>query len=393
MSRSAPCSESTEHFCNVQAASGIALLSAAAAALLWANSPWSSTYARLWQVQLSIGSGHFVFSRPLHFWISDGLMAFFFLLVGLEIRREIDEGTLASPKAALLPIVAAIGGIIVPALLYVALNREPQMRHGWAIPTATDIAFATGALALLGRRVPPALRVLLLAIAVIDDIVAILLIAFVYSTGLDWIGLSIAAAAAVGLAVLLTLPVRFVVDRLLLGMLAWVGLLRAGAHPALAGVILGLLMPMDLVRRVEQRLHPWVAFGIMPLYAFANAGVRLEGLGASSNITVPLIGGVMAGLVIGKPLGITLSTTLCVKAGWCALPDGIDIKRVFVIGCIAGMGFTMSIFVCHLAFVDELLATAKLAVLIASAVAALVGLAAGRWLLPTPPTMRPLFQE
>jgi NhaA family Na+:H+ antiporter len=283
---------------------------------------------------------------------------------------------------ALLPIVAALGGIIVPALLYVVLNREPPIRHGWAIPTATDIAFATGALALLGGRVPPALRVLLLAIAVIDDIVAILLIAFIYSAGLDWMGLSVTAVAAVGLAALLTLPVRFVADRVLLGIIAWIGLLQAGAHPALAGIILGLLMPMDLVPRVERRLHPWVAFGIMPLYAFANAGISLAGLGANSDVTPSLMAGVIAGLVIGKPLGITLSTTLCVKAGWCVLPEGIDIKRVFVIGCTAGMGFTMSIFICHLAFVGEPLAAAKLAVLIASALAALVGLFAGRWLLP-----------
>jgi len=350
MSRPAPPSGSTEHFCHIESGSGIALLAAVVAALLWANSPWSLAYARLWQFRLSIGSGDFLLSRPLSFWIGDGLMAFFFLLVGLEIRREIHEGSLATPKAALLPIVAAIGGIIVPALLYVGFNREPQTRHGWAIPTATDIAFATGALALLGQRVPPPLRVLLLAIAVIDDIFAVLLIAFVYSTGLDG-----------------------------------TCLLHAGAHPALAGVILGMSMPANLARRIEPRLHPWVAFGVMPLYAFANAGINLEGLSPSSNLTAPLIAGVIAGLVIGKPLGITLSTALCVKAGWCALPPGTDIKRVFVIGCMAGAGFTMSLFVCRLAFAGELLATAKLAVLIASALAALIGFVSGRRLLPAAP--------
>ena len=385
MSRPAPRSGSAEHFYRVEAGSGIALLTAVMAALLWANSPWSSAYVRLWQIRLSIGSGDLLLSRPLHFWIGDGLMALFFLLVGLEIRREIHEGSLASLKAALLPIVAAIGGIIVPALLYVGFNREPQMRYGWAIPTATDIAFATGALALLGRRVPPALRVLLLAIAVIDDIVAILLVAFVYSTRLDWSGLAVAAVAALGLVVLSTLPVRFVFDRLLLCILAWIGLLHAGAHPALAGVILGLSTPIDLARRIEPRLHPWVAFGVMPLYALANAGISLKGLGASSHLTAPLIAGVIAGLVIGKPLGITLSTALCIRAGWCALPAGIDIKHVFVIGCVAGAGFTMSLFICHLALAGEPLATAKLAVLIASALAALAGLVAGRRLLPAAP--------
>jgi len=382
MNRSAPRPGRAEHFYSVEALSGVALLSAAAAALLWANSPWASVYTRLWHVQLSMGSGHFVFTRPLNFWISDGLMAFFFLLVGLEIRSEIHDGILASPKAALLPIVAAIGGIVVPALIFVGFNREPHLRHGWAIPTATDIAFATGALALLGGRVSPALRVLLLAIAVIDDIVAIVLIAFIYSTGLDVTGLAVAGVAALGLVALLTLPIRFAVDRLLLGVLAWIGLLKAGAHPALAGVIIGVLMPMDLVPRAEERLHPWVAFGVMPLYAFANAGVSFNGLIAGSGFNVALIVGVVAGLVIGKPLGITISTALCVKTGWCKLPEGVDIKRIFVIGCIAGMGFTMSIFVCHLAFTDEPLATAKLGVLIASALAALLGLVAGRCLLP-----------
>jgi NhaA family Na+:H+ antiporter len=336
MSRSAP-------------SSGIALLVAAVTALLWANSPWSSVYFRLWQLQLSVGTGHLMLSRPLTFWISDGLMPFFFLLVGLEIRREMHDGALASAKAALLPVMAAMGGVLVPALLYVGFNSEPPLRHGWAIPTATDIGFATGVLALLGRRISPSLRVLLLAIAVIDDIVAILLIACFYSKGLT-----------------------------------------ASAHPALAGVIIGLLMPMSLVRRIERRLYPWVTFAVMPLYAFANAGVSLHGLGTASHLSISLLFGVIVGLVIGKPLGITLSTALCVGAGWCELPEGIDIKRVFVIGCIAGVGFTMSVFICHLAFVAAPLATATLAVLIASAAATLVGLIAGRWLLPVHSTVTDL---
>jgi NhaA family Na+:H+ antiporter len=329
--------------------SGIALLIAATTALLWANSPWSSVYFRLWQLQLSVGSGHFIVSRSLNFWISNGLMPLFFLLVGLEIRREMHAGVLASAKAALLPIMAAIGGIVIPALLYVGFNREPPLQHGWAIPTATDIAFATGVLALLGRRISPSLRVLLLAIAVIDDIVAILLIACFYSKGLT-----------------------------------------ANAHPALAAVIIGLLMPMGLVRPIERRLYPWAAFAVMPLYAFANAGISLHGLGTTSHLNISLLFGVIVGLVIGKPLGITLSTALCLRAGWCELPEGIDMKRIFVIGCISGVGFTMSIFVCHLAFVDVPLATATLAVLIASAAAALVGLIAGRWLLPVHSTVTDL---
>jgi Na+:H+ antiporter, NhaA family len=376
-----PSRESVDNFCHIEALSGIALLLAAVAALLWANSPWGFAYGRLWQLQLPLGTGSYTFSRSLHFWISDGLMAFFFLLVGLEIRREIHEGTLARIKVAILPVVAALGGIVVPALIFLGFNPNPGLRHGWAIPTATDIAFATGVLALLGGRVPPALRAFLLAIAVIDDVVAIVVIAVAYSTHFDPIGLSVAAIAIWGLYVLLSFPVRFFSDRLLLGILAWIGLLRAGTHPALAGVILGLLMPLERIRPLEQRLHRWVAFGVMPLYAFANAGIRIEGVASTLNAAAPLMVGVAAGLVIGKPLGIMLSTLLCVRFGWCELPVGVDLKAVLVVGCIAGMGFTMSIFICHLAFGSDLLATAKLAVLIGSATAALVGLLCGRALL------------
>jgi Na+:H+ antiporter, NhaA family len=381
--RPSPGPEAVDYFCHVQALSGIALLLSAIAALAWANSSWASAYERFWQLQLPLGSGQYAFNRSLQFWISDGLMALFFLLVGLEIRREIHEGTLATFKVAVLPVIAALGGIVVPAVIYIGFNREPHLRHGWAIPTATDIAFATGALALLGRRVPQALRVFLLAIAVIDDVVAILLIAVVYSTRFDLVGLSLVAIASLGLLVLQGLPVRFFADRLLLGALVWIGLLKAGAHPALAGVVLGLLMPVDGVRLLEQRLHHWVAFGVMPLYAFANAGIRLGTL-PSFHGAAPLIGGVIAGLIIGKPLGITLSTALCLRAGWCRLPVGMDIKRVLIVGCIAGMGFTMSIFICHLAFADEYLGPAKLAVLLGSAFAALVGLTIGRSILPSP---------
>jgi Na+:H+ antiporter, NhaA family len=276
--------------------------------------------------------------------------------------------------------------MVVPALLYLCLNRTPALRHGWAIPTATDIAFATGVLTLLGRRVPAPLRAFLLAIAVIDDIGAIILIAIVYSTRLDPVGLSVVAIASAALYVLLGLPARFLVDRLILGVLAWIGLLKAGAHPALAGIILGLLLPREVVGPIEQRLHGWVAFGVMPLYALANAGVRIEGVASSLHTAAPLALGVVLGLIVGKPVGITLASLVSVRAGWSELPPGVDLKGVWVAGCIAGMGFTMSIFISHLAFRDELLATAKLAVVVASAVAALVGLLVGRSFLHASPT-------
>ncbi len=288
----------------------------------------------------------------------------------------------AVPKG--VSIIDCHGLCLAPGLvdMRVAVG-EPGFEQRETIQSASRAAAAGGitAFAILPNTHP-----------VIDDIAAILLITFFYSTKLDPIGLVIAVVGAAGLATLLTVPgdpflprPRFLLERLAFGIVVWVGMLHAGAHPALAGAILGLLLPMDLVRSVERRLHPWVAFGIMPLYAFANAGVRLEGLGARSGPIVPLLAGVIIALVVGKPVGITLSTILCVKLRWCTLPDGVDVKHILVIGCIAGMGFTMSIFICHLAFSGDLLATSKLAVLIASALAAVAGLVAGRRLL-APPT-------
>jgi len=313
-------------FLRVEAASGIVLLVAAAAALVWANSPASHLYQAFWQ--------------PLRFWVNDVLMALFFLLVGLELRRELHEGTLADFKQATLPAVAALGGVLVPALIYTAFNANTRLSNGWAIPTATDIAFAVGILALLGKRVPPGLRVLLLAIAIVDDVVAILVIAFFYSDA------------------------------------------GTGVHPALSGVVVGLLIPVSSARRIERHLHPWVAFGIMPLFALANAGVNLGEVNLHSATTAPLVGGVVVGLVMGKPVGILLATWLAVRLKWCALPTGVSYRQVGVIGCLGGIGFTMSIFISQLAFADQAeLVTAKVAILIGSGIAAVVGLIAGRWLL------------
>jgi len=311
-------------FLRVEAASGIVLLAAAAVALLWANSPASHLYQSLWE--------------PLRFWVNDGLMTLFFLLVGLELRRELHEGALADFKQATLPAVAALGGVLFPALIYITFNANTPQSNGWAVPTATDIAFAVGILALLGKRVPPALRVLLLAIAIVDDVVAILVIAFFYSDA------------------------------------------GSGVHPAISGVIVGLLIPVSSARRIEHHLHPWVAFGIMPLFALANAGVNLGAINVHSAAT--LVGGVIVGLVVGKPVGILLATVLAVRLKWCALPTGVGYRQVAVIGCLGGIGFTMSMFISHLAFADPAdLVSAKAAILIGSGISALVGLIAGRYLL------------
>ena len=413
-----------ERFLHIEAVSGVILLIAAAAALIWANSPASASYQAVWHAPLTFGLGDWVVSQSLHFWINDALMAVFFLVVGMEIRREIHEGALASMKLAALPMAAAFGGVMVPALIYVAMNTEATQLRGWAVPTATDIAFAVGVLALLGRSIPGNVRVLLLALAIIDDIVAVLIIAVFYSGGLDYSGLLV---AGLGIAMVLGMQhigIGSAWAYVLPGAVLWLGLLKTGAHPTLAGVVLGLMTPvlptrtrerpLDMasravdelragdgrtahelaeplkalrlahretlppVTRVQMALHPWVAFGVMPLFALANAGVTLEGvnleLAGAQTVTL----GVAMALVLGKPLGVMLASWLAVRLGWCQLPAGVSWGGVMLVGLLAGIGFTMSIFIATLAFADDnLLNAAKLGVLLASLLAAVLGLGWG----------------
>ncbi|PZQ14067.1 MAG: Na+/H+ antiporter NhaA [Rhodanobacter denitrificans] len=396
-----------ERFLHVEAASGIVLLAAAALALLWANSPAADRYHALWHLPLTLGIGDWIHTQSLHFWINDGLMTVFFLVVGMEIRREMHDGALSNLRLAALPIAAALGGVVAPALIYVAFNAAAPTHAGWAIPTATDIAFAVGVLALLGRRVPANVRVFLLALAIIDDIVAVLIIALFYSGGLAPGGLAI-ALAGVGLVLALrALGAGSAWAYVLPGAVIWIGLLRLGVHPTLSGVVLGLLTPVlpprrrrgsdaaaidarhaepeapldeAPVTRVQRALHPWVAYGVMPLFALANAGVSLGGvdLGAAAAQSVML--GVLLGLVVGKPIGIVAVSWVAVRLGGARLPPGVTWGGVWLIGLLAGIGFTMSIFVAMLAFDDAaLLAAAKLGVLLASVIAACIGLCWG-WL-------------
>ena len=384
-------------FISVEAMSGVVLLAAAAIALAWANSPWASAYEALWHLKLGLGAVEFLPARDLHFWVNDGLMSIFFLVVGLEIRREMHEGALSDPRVATLPIVAAVGGVVVPALLYVLINTDPAARRGWAIPTATDIAFAVGVLSLIGKEVPPALRMLLLTLAIIDDIAAILVIAFFYSSGIAVGGLLIVAAGVLGVLLLQWLGVQAALAYVLPGAVVWFGMVRAGLHPALAGVLLGLLTPAGSafgraqrasdtrravespVARVEEMLHPWVAFGIMPLFALANAGVSLQGLDLSAAAPLAVGAGIVSGLVLGKPIGIVLASIAAVRLRLCALPEGVRWSHLVLIGLLGGIGFTMSIFIANLAFDDPgLLAAAKFAVLVASVLAATLGLLLGR---------------
>ena len=386
-------------FISVEAVSGVVLLAAAALALVCANSPWSHAYQALWRwrppIALPLLPAH-----DLHFWINDGLMTIFFLLVGLEIRREIHDGTLSDPRVASLPIIAAAGGVLVPALLYVLVGSAPVARRGWAIPTATDIAFAVGVLSLIGR-VPRSLRMLLLTLAIADDIAAILVIAFFYSGGIVFGQFLLIAVGLMLVLLLQLLSVRPALAFVIPGLVLWLGLLRAGVHPALSGVVLGLLTPVTArfglravgtgsaespLVRVEAMLHPYVAFGIMPLFAFANAGVSLRGLDFRAGAALAISGGVLLGLVLGKPIGIVLAAFTAVRLKICELPAEVRWPHMVLLGMLGGIGFTMSIFIADLAFEDAgLLAVAKFAVLAGSALAATFGLILGHTSPASPP--------
>lgn len=383
--------------------SGVLLLAAALLALAWANSPWAGQYQGLWHLQAGFGLAAWLPAHDLHFWVNDGLMCIFFLVVGLEIRREIHDGALAQVRVAMLPLIAALGGVLVPALLYLAIGADPTVRRGWAIPTATDIAFAVGVLSLAGRSMPPALRMLLLTLAIIDDIVAIVVIACFYSAGIALAGLAIVAAGVAGVLVLQSLAIERSLAYVLPAAVVWFGMLRAGLHPALAGVLLGLMTPATarcgaVGRRaapaprlasplalLEARLHPWVAFGVMPLFALANAGVSLEGLNFSAGAPLAVGMAIVTGLVLGKPLGIVLAIFAAVRLKLGALPDAVRWPHIVLLGLLGGIGFTMSIFIAGLAFEDPtLLGAAKVAVLVASTAAAALALLLGRRIPASP---------
>ena len=418
-----------ERFLRIEAASGVLLLLAAAAALVWANSPWAESYQRLWHTPVGIRVGRFTFERTLEWFVNDVLMVIFFFVVGMEIRREVHQGELSEWRRAALPAAAALGGMLAPAGVYLALAGGSATRSGWGVPMATDIAFAVGILTLLGRRVPAALRVLLLALAVIDDLGAIVVIALFYSSGISLSALLVAALGLVGVYALQRLGVRAKLVYVVPAFVAWAGIYAAGIHPTIAGVIIGLVTPVrawlgpegfltgvrkeieqlaqaapgtlsshelaetlqqvDVARReamspaesLIEALHPWVAFGIMPVFALANAGVTLAGAPlAPSSWSVVL--GVAAGLVIGKPLGVLLALWLTLKLGLGALPRGLTVRHLVVLGVVAGIGFTMALFIAQLAFNDaRLLAGAKLGVLGASGLAAVAALLLGRLLL------------
>lgn len=404
-------------FLHVEAASGIVLLICAIAALFAANSPFSEEFLAFWKTPIGISVGEFELKHPLKHWINDGLMAVFFFVIGLEVKREMAIGELRHIRRAALPLAAAIGGMLVPAGVYLALQFGEDGQRGWGIPMATDIAFVVGCMAVLGQRVPPALRIVVLSLAIVDDIGAILVIALGYTETLNWLWLTLGLGGIVGVVLMQHVGIRSMGMYALIGVLIWLGFHESGVHATIAGVALGLLTPAhpylergiggELLRRASDVihggdweeephraekirqyrrvtretispleyllyvLHPWVAFLIMPMFALANAGVPFQ----AADILSPVALAVILGLLLGKPVGILLLSWVLLKMGWVQLPQGVTWRHMAGGGFLAGIGFTMAMFIAGLAFADEMmLRSAKVGVLVGSLASAMIGM-------------------
>ena len=385
-------------FVHHEASGGIMLLFAAVLALVLANSPLATLYGALLDTPVTIRVGALGVDKNLLHWINDGLMAIFFFHVGLEIKRELIEGELSTLKQAALPAIGALGGMVVPALIYYAINRDdPSALAGWAIPTATDIAFAVGVLALVGSRIPPSLKIFLLALAIIDDLGAILIIAIFYTTNLSLTALSLAAVGVVALAVLNSRGVTRTAAYVLVGIFVWLCVLKSGVHATLAGVITAFAIPLtplagegrsskpeSLASKLQESLHPWVNFGVLPAFAFANAGVSLAGL-TFDKLMSPIPLGIALGLLVGKTVGVFSFTWLAIVLGAGSRPEGSSWPQVLGVAVLAGIGFTMSLFIGMLAFPGpEKAADIRIGVLAGSIVAALVGYLILKYARPAP---------
>ena len=409
-------------FMHTEVAGGLFLFVAAVAALIWANSPAHESYEQLWELPLTLSFGPFAIAEDLRHWVNDLLMAFFFFVVGLEIKRELVLGELRDFRAAALPLVCAVGGMVAPALIYTAINMGGPGAGGWGVPMATDIAFAVGVLALVGTRAPASLKVFLLTLAVADDLGAIIVIAIFYSRGVDLSWLLLAAATVVAVVLLRKSGVRKYVWYVVAAGVLWLAVFESGVHATIAGVILGFLTPsrplhppenvsglaeahlevlqtkpadgiadeeeqatllevsrlaregVSPLARLQAALHPWTSFLVLPLFALANAGVEVSGAGLGAIFSEPVSLGIILGLVLGKPIGVMAAAFLTIKLGIARLPRGVGWLELAGVGLLAGVGFTVAIFIAGLAFEDPALTSAaKVGILAASALAGLVG--------------------
>jgi NhaA family Na+:H+ antiporter len=413
-----------QSFIHAEASGGILLLICTVAALAWANSPWKEIYFHLWHTNISINIGNYALSYSLHHWINDGLMVIFFFVVGLEIKREFLVGELSTRQKASLPVAGALGGMLFPAFLYILFNAGLEGSSGWGIPMATDIAFVIGILALLGSKVPLSIKVFITALAIADDIGAVLIIAIFYTSEISFISLYIGAFFVILLIISNAVGIRSLLIYLLLGIGLWLAFLKSGVHSTVAGVILAFTIPastrinslkfltqgrkllddfdkageesestltneerstavqalekncekiMTPLQRFETGLHPWVSFLIMPLFAFANAGVEL-GEDIFSSLTNPISIGIIAGLFLGKQLGIFSFSWIAIKFGIADKPEGVSWKKIYSAGILAGIGFTMSLFIANLAFGEiELLNISKVGILTGSLISGIIG--------------------
>ena len=370
-----------QEFIRLETSGGVVLMIAAIFAMIIANTPLSATYDLILGTYIKVGIGNFEIAKPAILWINDGLMAIFFFLVGLEIKREVLAGELSSFDKAILPIMAAIGGMAVPGIIFAIVNwGTPENLNGWAIPTATDIAFALGILALIGSRAPIALKIFLLAIAIIDDLGAIVIIAIFYTTELSINALSISMIGFAAAIALNRLGIQRTAPYLLVGIIVWVFVLKSGVHATFAGVLIAFTIPLKaknedeaLLYKMEHGLHPWVAFLILPVFAFANAGVNFTGIGID-DLLQPLTLGIAVGLFLGKQIGVFLATWIGVKSGIARLPENVSWKHVYGVACLTGVGFTMSLFIGSLAFTTaDVMNAVRLGVVLGSVLSGIIG--------------------
>jgi len=389
--------ETIRRFLKLEAASGLILMAAAVLALIFANSPLSNVYEQLLAIKLTVAVETFAISKPILLWINDGLMAIFFLVVGLELKREAVLGELNSPQKVMLPALGAVGGMAVPAAIYAFINwGQPTAIQGWAIPTATDIAFALGIVILLGDRVPSSLKVFLVSLAIFDDLGAIIVIALFYTDHLSFVALAISASCIAVLFMMNRMEVVSKAAYLLIGAIMWVALLKSGVHATLAGVILALFIPLEGINwdgeqvrplhELEHDLHGPVGYLIVPVFAFANAGLSLGGL-QLSDVTNGIALGIILGLFFGKQIGVLLMVWLGVKLKLGSMPSGVSWRQIYGISVLCGVGFTMSLFIGALAFEQtgqENFAQDRLGILIGSALSALWAVIWFVWFCPKP---------